>query len=253
MRKKICAGNWKMNLSYPSAKQLLATLIDKKSQLNSQTELIICPPMAYLAVFSEHLKNHPEIKLGAQNCFHQDSGAYTGEVSAAQLRSMNINYCIVGHSERRDQFNENYDLLLKKVKALLKHQVTPVFCCGEQLEVRNSNVHKEFIMKQIEDSLFQLKPDEISQVIIAYEPIWAIGTGKTATAQQAQEIHGLIRARIAKQFGEPVAAAISIIYGGSCKADNARELFSQTDIDGGLVGGASLEADEFLQIDNSFQ
>lgn len=252
MRKKIVAGNWKMNLSYAEAKQLLAQLIEQKNQMAATTEVVVCPPAAYLASFSEHLRNHPSIKLGAQNCYYQDSGAFTGEISPAQLKSMDVKHCIIGHSERREHFNESYELLHKKVRALLKHGIQPIFCCGEQLEVRNSNVYKEFIMKQIEDSLFQLKPEEIAQVIIAYEPIWAIGTGKTATAAQAQEVQGLIRARLTKQFGEKIAGEMSLIYGGSCKADNAKELFSQADVDGGLVGGASLDAAEFIQITNAF-
>lgn len=253
MRKKLVAGNWKMNLNYGEAKQLLAKLIEIKSQFNPATEVVICPPAIYLSAFSEHLRNHPEIKLGAQNCYFQDTGAFTGETSPLQLKSLGVKYCIIGHSERREHFNESYEVLSKKVKALLKHDITPIFCCGEQLEVRNSNVHKEFIMKQIEDSLFQLKPNEISEIVIAYEPIWAIGTGKTATAEQAQEVQGLIRARITKQFGDQVGNAMTIIYGGSCKGDNAKELFAQADVDGGLVGGASLNAEEFLQISNSFQ
>jgi len=252
MRKKIIAGNWKMNLNYTEAKQLLQKIIQSKTQFNQNTELIIFPSNLYLSVFAELLNDHQSIMLGAQNCYHQDSGAFTGEISPAQLKSLNIKHCIIGHSERRDYFNEDYDLLSKKVKALLKHGIQPIFCCGEQLEVRTSNVYKEFIMKQIEDSLFQLKPEELVNVIIAYEPIWAIGTGKTATAEQAQEIQGLIRARIAKQFGDTTSANISIIYGGSCKSENAKELFAQPDIDGGLVGGASLDADEFLKISNSF-
>lgn len=252
MRKKIVAGNWKMNLNYEEAKLLLNSLVNSAKSGNASTEIIVCPPAIYLAAFSDILKTQSTIKLGAQNCFHQDSGAYTGEISPSQLKALGVNYCIIGHSERREQFNESYDLLAKKAKALLRHQIQPIFCCGEQLEVRSNNVYKEFIMKQIEDSLFTLKAEEIAQVIIAYEPIWAIGTGKTATAVQAQEIHGLIRARIAKQFGDKTAADINLIYGGSCKSDNAKELFSQTDIDGGLIGGASLDAAEFSHISNSF-
>lgn len=241
-----------MNLNYEEAKLLLNTLINSAKSGNANTEIIVCPPAIYLAAFSDILKSQSAVKLGAQNCFHQDSGAYTGEISPSQLKALGVNYCIIGHSERREQFNESYDLLAKKAKALLKHQIQPIFCCGEQLEVRSNNVYKEFIMKQIEDSLFTLKAEEIAQVIIAYEPIWAIGTGKTATAIQAQEVHGLIRARIAKQFGDKTAADINLIYGGSCKSDNAKELFSQTDIDGGLIGGASLDATEFSLISNSF-
>lgn len=252
MRKKIVAGNWKMNLNYEEAKLLLNELSGAAKSGDSNVEMVICPPAIYLASFSDLLKNQTSVKLGAQNCFHQDSGAFTGEISPAQLKALGVNYSIIGHSERREFFNESYDLLAKKVKALLKHNIQPIFCCGEQLEVRSNNVYKEFIMKQIEDSLFQLKADEISNVVIAYEPIWAIGTGKTATAAQAQEVHGLIRARITKQFGEKTGNEICLIYGGSCKADNAKELFSQTDIDGGLIGGASLSGNEFIQISNSF-
>ncbi len=241
-----------MNLNYEEAKPLLNSLVNSAKSGNASTEIIVCPPAIYLAAFSDILKTQSAVKLGAQNCFHQDSGAYTGEISPSQLKALGVNYCIIGHSERREQFNESYDLLAKKAKALLRHQIQPIFCCGEQLEVRSNNVYKEFIMKQIEDSLFTLKAEEIAQVIIAYEPIWAIGTGKTATAVQAQEIHGLIRARIAKQFGDKTAADINLIYGGSCKSDNAKELFSQTDIDGGLIGGASLDAAEFSHISNSF-
>jgi triosephosphate isomerase len=252
MKRKIVAGNWKMNLNYEEAKSLLKSLIEIKDQFDPETELIICPSSVYLSAFAEVLKGHDWIKLGAQNSYSQDSGAFTGEISPSQLKSLEIKYGIIGHSERRELFNEDYSLLSKKVKALLQHGITPIFCCGEQLQVRDSNVFKEFVMKQIEASLFGLKPDEMERVIIAYEPIWAIGTGKTATAAQAQEIHQLIRTRIGSQFGEKVAQKVGIIYGGSCKPDNAQELFSQKDIDGGLIGGASLNAADFLAIANSF-
>lgn len=252
MRKNIVAGNWKMNLDYAEAKSLLQNLIKSKDQFGQNSELVICPSSPYLAVFAELLADHDWIKLGAQNAYFADSGAYTGEISPVQLSSLNVNYCIVGHSERRDNFNEDYDMLSKKVKALINHNITPIFCCGEQLQVRNSNVYREFVMKQIEDSLFSLSAADISKVVIAYEPIWAIGTGKTATSEQAQEIHGLIRARLAGNFGEKCANDVSILYGGSCKPENAKELFSQKDIDGGLIGGASLNAEDFCAISNSF-
>ncbi|MCG8573578.1 MAG: triose-phosphate isomerase [Flavobacteriales bacterium] len=252
MRKKIAAGNWKMNLDYGQAKSLLQELIQLKDQFNPETEIIICPSAPYLAVFAELLNDHKWLKLGAQNCFHENEGAFTGEISPLQLKSLELEYCIVGHSERRDRFNEDYDFLSKKTRALLAHGINPIFCCGEQLQVRDSNVYKEFVMKQIEDSLFKLRPEELAKVVIAYEPIWAIGTGKTASCEQAQEIHSLIRARISKDFGDKVANEISIIYGGSCKAENAKELFAQKDIDGGLIGGASLNANGFCEISNSF-
>ncbi len=252
MRKNIVAGNWKMNLDYAEAKSLLQNLIKSKDKFGKDVELVICPSSPYLAVFAELLADHDWIKLGAQNSYFADSGAYTGEVSPVQLNSLNVKYGIVGHSERRDNFNEDYEMLSKKVKALINHNITPIFCCGEQLQVRNSNVYREFVMKQIEDSLFSLSAADISKVVIAYEPIWAIGTGKTATSEQAQEIHGLIRARLAGNFGEKCANDVAILYGGSCKPENAKELFSQKDIDGGLIGGASLKADDFCAISNSF-
>lgn len=252
MSKQIVAGNWKMNLDSKEANKLLQDLIKLEKKFNKDTEVVICPSAPYLAAFSEAQAKHKWLKLGAQNCYFQDEGAYTGEISPKQLKSLNVDYVIIGHSERRDYFDENYDLLSKKTKAVLNHSMTPIFCCGEQLQVRESNVYREFVMKQIEDSLFGFTADEIAKCVIAYEPIWAIGTGKTATAEQAQEIHALIRARVASQFGEKVAKEISIIYGGSCKAENAQELFAQKDIDGGLIGGASLKADDFCQISNSF-
>lgn len=252
MSKKIVAGNWKMNLDYNEAKNLLQSLIKLRKKFNPEIELVICPSAPYLAVFAELLADHDWVKLGAQNCYFENNGAFTGEISPVQLKSLNINFCLVGHSERREFFNESYGMLSQKVKALLSNDVRPIFCCGEQLQVRNSNVYREFVMKQIEDSLFGLKPEELAKCVIAYEPIWAIGTGKTATAVEAQEIHGIIRSRIAATFSEKVANEVSIIYGGSCKAENAKELFSQTDIDGGLIGGASLNAEEFCEISNSF-
>jgi triosephosphate isomerase len=252
MRKKIVAGNWKMNLDYTQAKNLLQDLIQNKDKFNADSEVVICPSAPYLGVFAELVAAHDWIKLGSQNAYFVDSGAFTGEISPVQLKSLNIKYCLVGHSERRDNFNEDYSLLAKKVKALINHDITPIFCCGEQLQVRSSNVYREFVMKQLEDSLFVLPAQDIAKCVIAYEPIWAIGTGQTATAEQAQEIHGLIRARLEANFGEKIANEIPILYGGSCKSDNAKELFEQKDIDGGLIGGASLVGADFCAISNSF-
>ena len=253
MTRKIVAGNWKMNLDYSEAKVLLKELMAKKDEFNAEVELIICPPAPYLSAFAEVLKDQEWIKLGSQNNFFLENGAYTGEISPTQLKSLGVKYGIVGHSERRNNFNEDYSMLSKKVRALLKVGIIPIFCCGEQLQVRNSNVYKEFIMKQINDSLFKLKPEEIEKIIIAYEPIWAIGTGKTATSEQAQEIHHLIRTRIASQYDEKVAGNVGILYGGSCNAENAQELFTQQDINGGLIGGASIDAESFLTIANAFE
>ena len=242
-----------MNLDYSEAKALLQALIKQKNKFGKDVQVIICPSAPYLAVFAELTKDQTWLNLGAQNCYFADNGAFTGEISPVQLKSLNINFCLVGHSERRDNFNEDYEMLAKKVKALINHGITPIFCCGEQLQVRNSNVYREFVMKQIEDSLFSLSAEEISNCVIAYEPIWAIGTGKTATAEQAQEIHALIRARITAKYGDKIGEEMSILYGGSCKAENAADLFSQKDIDGGLIGGASLDADEFCKITNAFE
>jgi triosephosphate isomerase (TIM) len=252
MRKKIVAGNWKMNLDYTQAKNLLQDLIQNKDKFNADAEIVICPSAPYLGVFAELVAAHDWIKLGSQNAYFIDSGAFTGEISPVQLKSLNIKYCLVGHSERRDNFNEDYNLLAKKVKALINHDITPIFCCGEQLQVRSSNVYREFVMKQLEDSLFSLPAPDVAKCVIAYEPIWAIGTGQTASSEQAQEIHGLIRARLEANFGEKIANSVPILYGGSCKPDNAKELFSQKDIDGGLIGGASLVGADFCDISNSF-
>jgi triosephosphate isomerase len=224
----------------------------QKDKFPEDVTIIICPSTPYLSAFSEVLKDQEWVQLGAQNNYFEDSGAHTGEVSPTQLKSLGVSFCIVGHSERRNDFNEDYGILSKKVKALLKHGIRPVFCCGEQLQVRDSNVYKEFVIKQIEDSLFKFSAEEIQKIVIAYEPIWAIGTGKTASAEEAQEIHQLIRNRIASQYDEITANQVSILYGGSCNSDNAGELFSQKDIDGGLIGGASLEAESFVAIANAY-
>jgi triosephosphate isomerase (TIM) len=252
MTRRIVAGNWKMNLDYNEAKTLLKSLMGQKDKFPEDVTIIICPSTPYLSAFSEVLKDQEWVQLGAQNNYFEDSGAHTGEVSPTQLKSLGVSFCIVGHSERRNDFNEDYGILSKKVKALLKHGIRPVFCCGEQLQVRDSNVYKEFVIKQIEDSLFKFSAEEIQKIVIAYEPIWAIGTGKTASAEEAQEIHQLIRNRIASQYDENTANQVSILYGGSCNSDNAGELFSQKDIDGGLIGGASLEAESFVAIANAY-
>ncbi len=252
MTRRIVAGNWKMNLDYNEAKTLLKSLMGQKDKFPEDVTILICPSTPYLSAFSEVLKDQEWVQLGAQNNYFEDSGAHTGEVSPTQLKSLGVSFCIVGHSERRNDFNEDYGILSKKVKALLKHGIRPVFCCGEQLQVRDSNVYKEFVIKQIEDSLFKFSAEEIQKIVIAYEPIWAIGTGKTASAEEAQEIHQLIRNRIASQYDEITANQVSILYGGSCNSDNAGELFSQKDIDGGLIGGASLEAESFVAIANAY-
>ncbi|MFK8038488.1 MAG: triose-phosphate isomerase [Crocinitomicaceae bacterium] len=249
--KKYIIGNWKMNLDYVEAKSLIQDIAKEKDNFNLDAEIVVCPPMPYLSVFHELLKDNEWIKLGSQNMYNDNSGAFTGETSPTQLKSIGVNYVLIGHSERRKLFAEDNKILGLKVKAALASGIVPVFCCGENLQVRKSNVFKEFIMKQIEDVIFEMSAQEVERIIIAYEPIWAIGTGQTATAIQAQEIHELIRLRLGKQFGEKTAAAVPIIYGGSVKPENAAELFEQNDINGALIGGASLKADSFSQISSA--
>jgi triosephosphate isomerase len=193
-----------------------------------------------------------KVQLGAQNCHPKDSGAYTGEVSVPMLKEAGVGYVILGHSERREYFGESNALIKEKVDQVLAKGLTPLFCCGETLEQRNQNIHIGFIQAQISESLFHLDAETIKKVVIAYEPIWAIGTGVTASTEQAQEMHATIRLHLASKYGDAVAAEISILYGGSCKPDNARELFACADVDGGLIGGASLKARDFIDIVKSF-
>jgi triosephosphate isomerase len=197
---------------------------------------------------SSILKNADNYFAAAQNCYHKKSGAYTGEVSAEMLHSLGIDCCVIGHSERREYFGETNKLLSEKMNLCLEFDITPIFCCGEPLSIRETNSQNEFVAKQLKESLFHLNPDQLLKTVIAYEPIWAIGTGKTASTEQAQEMHAFIRSVLAEQYGSQVADMISILYGGSVKAGNAKELFSCTDVDGGLVGGASLIAADFIQI-----
>lgn len=249
--KKYIIGNWKMNLDYSESKALIQDIAKAKDNFGPDCEIVVCPSMPFLSVFHELLKNNDWIQLGAQNMFAKVAGAYTGETSPSQLTSIGVKYVLVGHSERRQDFGEDNKLILAKVKAALSANIIPVFCCGENQQVRKSNVFKEFIMKQIEDVIFELTAQEAEKIIIAYEPIWAIGTGLTATAAQAQEIHALIRLRLVKQFGEKTGASIPILYGGSVKPENAAELFAEKDINGALIGGASLEAAGFSEISNA--
>jgi triosephosphate isomerase len=249
MRTKIVAGNWKMNKSLAEAQALIAELTNVIGGIKSSAKIVVCVPFPYLAAIQNQLGSG-RIEVGAQNCSEHESGAYTGEVSAAMIKSCGVPYVIVGHSERRQYFGEDGALLAKKVDKALAHQLTPIFCCGEPLEIREKGTHETLVRKQTEDSLFHLGAEAIQKVVIAYEPVWAIGTGKTASAQQAQDMHAVIRQHIAGKYGQAVAEAISILYGGSVKPDNAKELFSCPDVDGGLVGGASLKAADFTGIIN---
>ncbi|AYB30788.1 MULTISPECIES: triose-phosphate isomerase [Chryseolinea] len=249
MRQKIVAGNWKMNKTLDEANILASEIKGMVAdEVKGNVKVILCTPFPYLLPIKNLIGQDTRIAVAAQNCSEHESGAYTGEVSAAMLKSLGIGYVILGHSERRQYFGEDGKLLAKKVDIALKHGLSPIFCCGEPLEVRESNGHEALVKKQIEESLFHLDAASLQKVIVAYEPVWAIGTGKTATSQQAQDMHAVIRKHLASKYGEAVANEITIQYGGSVNAANAKELFSQPDVDGGLVGGASLKSREFAEI-----
>jgi triosephosphate isomerase len=217
-------------------------------EVTGDAKVILCVPFPYLQIVGNILGKHDRISLGAQNCSEHEWGAYTGEVSAAMLKSLKVPYVIVGHSERREYFGEEDEVISQKVDALLAHNMTPIYCCGEPLIVREDDKHEALVKGQIKEGLFHLPQSAMKKVIIAYEPVWAIGTGKTATAQQAQEMHVVIRNHIASKYGEETAIEISILYGGSVNAKNAKELFACPDVDGGLVGGASLKSRDFTDI-----
>ncbi len=248
MRKQIAAANWKMNCTYQQAESLLNEVLQANITLKEQQQVIFAVPFPYLIMANSILSNSKGYFIAAQNCYHQPSGAFTGEVSAEMLKSVGIKYCVVGHSERREYFNETNAQLAEKVNLLFKNDIVPLFCCGEPLSVREANDQNKHVEEQISSSLFHLSADDFSKIIIAYEPIWAIGTGKTATTEQAQEIQQFIRSVIAKKYGDDLASNIPILYGGSVKANNAAELFAAEDVDGGLVGGASLVAKDFAAI-----
>ncbi len=239
-----------MNLNYSEAKALLSDLNTKCNLVSEDVQLIIAPPTLYLSEFSS--AKSATISLSGQNCSEYDNGAYTGEVSASMLSSIGANYCLVGHSERRLYFKESNEQLKTKVIRLLENGITPIFCFGEVLEERESNQYFDIVRQQIEEVLFHLEASLFSKIVLAYEPVWAIGTGKTASPEQAQEIHSFVRKIIAEKYGVEVAESISILYGGSCKPSNAKELFKQPDIDGGLIGGAALKAETFIPIAQSF-
>ena len=248
MRKKVIAGNWKMNLTLADALALTAAI--RAGEMTYKNEVILCVPFPYLIALRHELKGSP-ISLGAQNCADHENGAFTGEVSAAMLASIDVPYVIIGHSERRIYYHESHEVLKDKMDIALSNDLKPIFCCGETKDIRIDEKQEAFVEKQLDESLFHLSDDDIQRVIIAYEPVWAIGTGLTATAQQAQDMHHFIRQRISARYGSPIADRIIIQYGGSVKPDNARELFSQPDVDGGLIGGASLKAEEFKAIINA--
>lgn len=246
MRKKIVAGNWKMHKTATDARALITPLL--KANIDpAKTSVVLMPPFIYLSEFSA-MPHNPGISLGAQHSFYEKEGAYTGEISAYMLQSLGVTHCLVGHSERRKYFNELDIICLEKVKALMEQKITPVLCVGEELEVREAGTHFDHVKTQLLPVLTTLKPTEITKLVIAYEPVWAIGTGKTASVQQAAEMHAHIRRMFAVQFDVNIASQVHILYGGSVNENNAKELMNAGDIDGVLVGGASLKSDVFLKI-----
>ncbi|MBR2649178.1 MAG: triose-phosphate isomerase [Sediminibacterium sp.] len=253
MRKQIAAANWKMNLTIQQGEQLIDDILAIPHDIKDNQEVIFAVPAPYLAMAQQKLRNKENVFVAAQNVYSKKSGAYTGEISVDMLSSLAVQYVVIGHSERREYFNESNAFLAEKVNICLDNNIHPIFCCGEALAIREAGTQNEFVASQLKESLYHLSADQIRRIVIAYEPIWAIGTGKTASSAQAQEMHAFIRTSLTDQYGANTANSISILYGGSVKAANAAEIFSQPDVDGGLVGGASLNAEEFASIINALQ
>jgi triosephosphate isomerase len=244
-RKKIVAGNWKMNQNLFEGKQLVTDILKKSSGLPENVQVVIAPPITPLELAASQIKDVDGFYLAAQNCHQEKSGAYTGEISAYMLKSVGVDYVILGHSERRQYFGEDEALLAKKVNAVLEAEMKVIFCVGEPLEIRDANTQNELVKKQIVGGLFHLDAAQFENIVIAYEPVWAIGTGRTASAGQAQDMHAFIRSVIEEKYGNDMAANTTILYGGSCNPANAPALFACPDVDGGLIGGASLKAEDF--------
>ncbi|TCC94776.1 triose-phosphate isomerase [Pedobacter hiemivivus] len=251
MRKKIVAGNWKMNLDYASGISLFSEIVNMvRDEKKGDQIAIICSPYIHLNSLAK--LGGEVVKIGAQNCHQNDSGAFTGEISAGMIKSVGCEYVIIGHSERRQYFAESNELLAEKTIKVLENELTPIFCIGETLEERNGNIYFEVLKAQLEQGVFGLSTADFSKIVIAYEPVWAIGTGLTASSEQAQEVHAFIRNEIANKYTAEVAENTTILYGGSCNPKNAAELFAQKDIDGGLIGGASLKSRDFVDIVKAF-
>lgn len=248
MRKQIAAANWKMNGTYQQGEKLLNDILKEEVAPAAHQQVVFAVPFPFLIMANSEVADEPNYFIAAQNCYNKKSGAFTGEVSVDMLDSINIQFCVIGHSERREYFAESNAMLAEKLNLLLEKNITPIFCCGEPLSIREANTQNSYVETQLQESLFHLTAEQMTKVVIAYEPIWAIGTGKTASSAQVQEMHAHLRSVLANQFGAAVANEISILYGGSVKAANAVEIFSQPDVDGGLVGGASLIAEEFVAI-----
>jgi triosephosphate isomerase len=248
MRKQIAAANWKMNLTFQQGEKLLDDILKADIKLKEYQQAVFAVPFPYLLMARSEVEEQRNYYVAAQNCYHRKNGAFTGEVSTEMLHSLAVPYCVIGHSERREYFGETNAMLADKVSLCLENFITPIFCCGEPLTIREAGTQNQFVETQLKESLFHLTEAKIRDIVIAYEPIWAIGTGKTASTDQAQEMHAHLRSILVKQYGKDVSGNIPILYGGSVKANNAKELFSCPDVDGGLVGGASLVADDFMQI-----
>lgn len=247
MRKKIVAGNWKMHNDLNESKELINGILSGLKNEKYNCEVIVCPPYTSLTE-AANLLNGSEVKLGAQNMHFEDKGAFTGEISAGMLKSSGCEYVILGHSERRTIFNEKNDVINKKIKKALSAGLKPIFCIGETLDERESGVTNDVVKTQVVEGLKEISENELKNIVVAYEPVWAIGTGKTATPEQAQEVHAFIRSLIEELYSKEAAEELTIQYGGSVKPDNAAELLGQKDIDGALVGGACLKADSFIGI-----
>ena len=252
MRNKIVAGNWKMNKTLKEGIELANEVNNLVSKSNNKSVVVILgTPFIHLAEVNKII-DPKFISIAAQNCSSEPGGAYTGEISVEMIQSTGAKYVIIGHSERRAYFGEEEKILNKKVNLTLAKNLIPIFCCGERLEERETGIHFDVVKNQLDKALFDLEESEFKKIVIAYEPVWAIGTGVNATPDQAQEMHRFIRNLIAERYGNEIAESISILYGGSCKPSNAKELFANPDVDGGLIGGASLKADDFFAVINTF-
>ena len=251
MRKKIVAGNWKMNTTVPEGVELAKAVVAKAGEVPADVKLIVATPATHLVSVAAVVKGSP-VELSAENCADKEKGAYTGEISAAMVASTGATYTILGHSERRQYYGETDEKLVEKTKLALANGLKVILCVGENLEEREAGKHFDVCKTQIVNVLYNFTAEDMKNIVVAYEPVWAIGTGKTATAAQAEEIHAFIRTTIAEKFGAQVADDTTILYGGSCKPSNAKELFAEKDIDGGLIGGAALKADDFIAIAQSY-
>ena len=253
MRKKIVAGNWKLNNTMEEGLKLSSEIANMiNDELRDDVTVVLGTPFIHLSGVSKLVESTNNLHVAAQDCSSHEAGAYTGEISVSMIQSTGASHVIIGHSERREYHNETNAELATKVDLALKAGLTPIFCCGESLDIRESGKHEDFVSTQLTESLFHLTEEQMNKVVIAYEPIWAIGTGVTASSAQAQEMHKALRAHLATKFGDTLAENTSILYGGSCKPSNANELFTQPDIDGGLIGGASLKSRDFMDIIKSY-